>query len=644
MLKKRARYLAVLLVSYLILESVVRLTLFISSFSSVSAMPLDLLRTFGLGLVYDLVAGLFWLIPMALLLLVMPTEWLRKKKGRYPVLLLNFGMNVFAVFTAIALFLFWKEFHTNFNFIAVDYLIYTTEMIGTIWESFNMVLILPAILLAAVILTVVQHRFMPDQFDRKRPLGILLYCVLLACLPALASTVSQDSWRGSVSTNRYNQELAGNGPYGFVHAFFNNELDYDTFYLVQNDRTVMNRLRTLLSAKNVRFANTTDITRHIENRSPLTGKKPNVVLITVESLSSDFCGAFGAQNSFTPHLDELAKRSYIFTNMLATGTRTVRGLEALSISVPPTPGQSILRRPGCEDMDSLAEVFNKEGYNSDFIYGGYGYFDNMNGFFGANGYNVEDRVSLPKEEIFNETIRGVADENLFSQVLKTIDRHYEEGKPAFEMVMTTSNHRPYKFPEKRVNAPQGHREGACRYTDWAINDFLERASKKPWFDNTIFVIVADHQAQAAGKTSLPVNRYRIPCIIYAPKLVQPGQNSRLISQMDLPPTLLGMLGVSYDSRFMGRDIATVPEGQERAFISTYQSLGYVQGKKLVVLEPGKRVDTYQIDNWMTSEYTPVPNDPKLVDDAVTWYQGASYLYRHGLLKRIGYEPAEETGE
>lgn len=193
-----------MLVSYLILESVVRLTLFISSFSSVSAMPLDLLRTFGLGIVYDLVAGLFWLIPMALLLLVMPTEWLRKKKGRYPVLLLNFGMNVFAVFTAIALFLFWKEFHTNFNFIAVDYLIYTTEMIGTIWESFNMVLILPAILLAAVILTVVQHRFMPDQFDRKRPLGILLYCVLLVCLPALASTVSQDSWRGSVSTNRYN--------------------------------------------------------------------------------------------------------------------------------------------------------------------------------------------------------------------------------------------------------------------------------------------------------------------------------------------------------------------------------------------------------------------------------------------------------
>lgn len=608
------------------------------SWQQLSWSPGELLATWLLGLGYDVAAGIFFLAPLGFLLFLLPTSWLVRKRGRYLVGFLTGFISFLTVFAAISLVLFWQEFHTNFNFIAVDYLIYTTEMIGTIVQSFNMVLVVPCILLGTYFVTSLQLSFLPRQLDKyadKSWGSVLTGLVALVVLPVLVGSLVRDEWRENISSNNYNVEIAGNGAACFMHAFFHNELDYNRFYAVRDEKQVLNDLRSYLQTGNATFHNAEDVTRRVQNHSRLSVDRPNVVIITVESLSASFCGAFGAEQSWTPSLDELTKEAYIYTNMYATGTRTVRGLEALSLAVPPTPGQSILRRPNCNDMNSLGNIMNGAGYQSDFIYGGYGYFDNMNEFFSTNGYTIKDRESIPEEEIFNETIWGVADEILFSQVLKSMDEHYQAGQPALEMIMTTTNHRPFIFPEGRIDDKyQGIREGACRYTDWAISDFLKRAQSQPWFDDTIFVIVADHQANVAGKTSLPVNKYHIPCIIYSPKLVAPGKNDRLISQSDLAPTLLGMLGISYDSRFLGRDIAQVKPGDEHVFISTYQSIGYIQGDELVVLEPGKKVKTYHIDDWQTSRYTPVANKENLTNAAITWYQGASYLFKNGLLKSV----------
>ena len=442
--------------------------------------------------------------------------------------------------------------------------------------------------------------------------------------------IVQSDWREKISDNRHNVELAGNGAYEFVRAFFANELDYQTFYLTHDNDEVLRRLRALLTVDNAAFENDSDITRRIVNRNQLSDVKPNVIMITVESLNADFTGAFG-NGDLTPRLDEIAQRSFCFTRMYATGTRTVRGLEALSLSLPPTPGQSILRRKDNADMATLGAIFRAEGYATDFLYGGYGYFDNMNEFFGGNGYEIKDRTTIPDDEIFHETIWGVADEILFSQVLRSMDEHFIKGERAFEMVMTTSNHRPFKFPEGRIDMEEGTRPAAVRYTDWAIGDFIERASSRPWFDETVFVIVADHQALAAGKSTLPVNCYHIPCMIYAPKLIESGRSDRLISQIDLPPTLLGMLGVTYQSKFMGRDIFRAD--RSTVFISTYQLLGMIEGDTLIVLTPNKKIAAYHIDDWETSEYTAIEPSEELIDDTVACYQGASWLYKNGLLKR-----------
>ena len=233
--------------------------------------------------------------------------------------------------------------------------------------------------------------------------------------------------------------------------------------------------------------------------------------------------------------------------------------------------------------------------------------------------------------IHMENIWGIADEDLFSLAITKLDGEHARGNRFFAHIMTTSNHRPYTFPENRIDLPQKHREGAVKYTDWAIGDFFRRSAAKPWFDNTLFVITADHTAKAAGKTNLPPSRYRIPMIWYAPGFIAPGVMGRLMSQSDIGPTLMGWLGLSYTSRFFGYDVFDLEAGRERAFISTYQKLGYLKGKRLVVLDANR--EPIVLDGLPVNPgSSPSPTDQQLINEAISWYQSASLYFRSGQLK------------
>jgi phosphoglycerol transferase MdoB-like AlkP superfamily enzyme len=357
-------------------------------------------------------------------------------------------------------------------------------------------------------------------------------------------------------------------------------------------------------------------------------------MISVESLSGSYMAYKGSKQKITPFLDSLVQHSIFFSNFYATGTRTVRGLEALSLAIPPTPGQSIVRRPHNSNLFSLGNVLSQKGYECKFIYGGNAWFDNMGPYFGANGYSVVDKRDFRKEDIHHTTTWGACDEDIFTQALKECDKSQTAGKLFFNQVLTVSNHRPYTFPKGRIgnNPDDQSRDGAVTYTDWAINDFLVRAKTKPWFDNTVFIIVADHCASAAGKVELPVTGYQIPCFIYAPKLVAPAVINRLVSQIDLLPTLLGLLHLDYSSKFFGYDMNRLELGRERAFISTYQKLGYIKNGNLVILSPRKQADMYRPD-FNTGEAKKVPMDSVLLREAISYYQTASYMFTNGLYEK-----------
>lgn len=313
----------------------------------------------------------------------------------------------------------------------------------------------------------------------------------------------------------------------------------------------------------------------------------------------------------------------MFTNLYATGLRTVRGLEALTLSIPPTPGHAVPMRVNNKGFQTLGGVFAEQGYEPLYIYGGYSYFDNMKDFFGGNGYTVVDRSAIASEQISHETVWGVADEDLFKLAIDQIDQRAAVGKRVFAHVMTTSNHRPFTYPANRIDIASGSgREGAVKYSDWAIGQFIAQASTRPWFSETVFVFVADHTSNGRGRTDLPPENYRIPMIIYAPGLIAAGQVDSLASQIDVAPTLLGMLNVSYNSRFYGQDILREGARHPRALMANYLTVGYMQDGILVSLAPKKRVSLTDVK---TGSGLPLDDSRAkvLIDEAIAYYQVAT---------------------
>ena len=264
----------------------------------------------------------------------------------------------------------------------------------------------------------------------------------------------------------------------------------------------------------------------------------------------------------------------------------------------------------------------KKGYIKNFIYGGYGSFDKMNTFFKSNDYRIIDRDSFSKEEITFSNTWGVCDEDLFARAIRESDNAYQKGKPFFNMLMTVSNHRPYTYPDRKINfhSGKGGRLGAVKYTDYAIGKLIAEAKKKPWFNNTLFVIVADHTARTYSKKSLDPKNYHIPLIIYAPAILPPQKINKLASQIDIAPTLLGLMNISYTSRFYGADL--MKETPDRTYISTDRKLGYVTQDTLIILEPDKKITRYKrTGKNLTKEK--VDNEDEPVKNAIAIFQTVS---------------------
>ncbi len=630
-------------VAFFTIAQVGRVILLVASLGEVS-WDASLAAAFGWGVLYDLGAALLASVPITLILTCLPGSWFSRPRQRVLAHLAGLALTFGLLFCAVAEWVFWDEFSARFNFIAVDYLVYTQEVTRNIRESYPLPLIFSGLLLGAVTVywlglrTRLPSRWLaaPQQPARRRWLVGALWT-----LAAVIAGLTLDSDQLPGFANNYNRELAKNGIWSFFAAFRDNELSYDQFYptLPLDDAFRVLHIELAADGAIPLTSNPYDTLRWVANPGPEV--HPNVIQITVESLSASFLGAFNPSSSLTPNLDALVPQSLVFDHFYATGTRTDRGMEALTLSLPPTPGRSLIKRPHNEDLFTLGSVFKSRGYDTAFIYGGYGYFDNMNYFFANNGYRIVDRAAVGEGDITFANAWGACDEDLYRWTLREADVAYTAFKPFHFFVMTTSNHRPYTYPTGRIDLPPktSGRAGAVKYTDYAIGEFLRNASAKPWFKNTIFVIVADHCASAAGKTDLPVEKYHIPLLIYAPGgQIAAGRVTDLMSQIDYPPTLLGLLHWSYASRFFGWDVRQA-SGDRRALIGNYQDLGLFEPGWLGVLKPLRSVTAFRHDP-LTFSLTPQATTTNYTHETIAYYQTASYLYRTGRYRALA--AAEQT--
>ncbi len=646
-LRSRYSILVNFILFFLIISFITRTILLIEGGSKTDIGLLSLFRVFGKGFVFDLSVALFFCAAYAVYLLVLPQRWNKSIANRIITYISFFIVVLIIMFSFFAEFVFWNEFESRFNFIAVDYLVYTFEVINNINQSYP----LPWLISGMVLLTLLvgfifwKQKVFAYSFNahtrfatRLKISGILLLavsgCSFFVC----------NSW-ADTGTNRYQNEISKAGIFSFFSAFRNNELNYYDFYAKEEEKAIFATVKQGMAGDGVQFTgDAASIRRLIGN--PGEVQHPNVILVTIESLSAGFMQHFGNTQRLTPVLDSLADKSILFTNMYATGTRTVRGMEALTLCVPPTPGNSIVRREGNAHLFNVGTIFRKAGYTSGFFYGGDGYFDNMNNFFGNNGFAITDRggrllpnerfntttrTIIPDERVHFENAWGICDEDLYDAVIRNADKQFDRHQPFFDFVMTTSNHRPFTYPEGKVNIPSGQgREGAVKYTDYAIGRFLQKIRSKPWFANTIVIFVADHCASSAGKNEISVDKYHIPCLVYNLH----GNTAKVISdqcsQIDLFSTLFGLMHWKYESNWYGQNVL-LPAYQPRAWVATYQKLGYLQHDSLVELSPQRQIATYKW-NAATDEQRPIANNALLTRKAIASYQTAYYLYKNGGMK------------
>jgi len=546
----------------------------------------------------------------------------------------------------MAEFPFWEEFGVRFNFIAVDYLIYTYEVVSNINESYPLPIIIITlfVLVAASLFLFKKNRAFTNTFSSEIPfLKRLTVSVPILILSACLLVFLTNSM-AEFSLNSVVNEVAKNGVFSFFRAYRSNELDYEKFYQTLPEKEAYLILKKNLIQENQAY-NSNQIDAILRTTQGSDEIRPNIVMVVIESFSGEFISAFGNQDHITPNFDELTNNSIFFTNLYATGTRTVRGMEALTLSVPPTPGNSIVRRPKNDNLFSIATILKQRNYHPYFIYGGDGYFDNMNSFFGGQGFDIVDRnrgnplsdnikthrYNIPDNEVSFENAWGVCDEDLYKQTLKYANKSSEEKQPFFQVVMTTSNHRPYTFPAGKIDLDQGTRNAAVKYTDFALGKFLKEAKTKPWFSNTVFVVVADHCASSAGKWEININKHHIPAIIYNLKN-EPENINRLTSQIDLLPTLLGYLNWGYDTQFYGKDINQTKPGDERAFIANYRTLGFLKNGVFTQVNDRKGAIQFEVsDDGKSMNETQKPNK-NLINETISYYQTASERFKNGKMK------------
>lgn len=538
------------------------------------------------------------------------------------------------VFNAVSEYFFWNEFGVRYNFIAVDYLIYTNEVIGNIIESYPVIPLFSGILFVSTVVTFFIYGktrdFLSDLPNFSQKLILLISFVGLSLL----SLWFLPKLENPKSDNVFANEITSNGLYKFYYAFTHSELDYFKFYPVLPEKQTEQAFLNYLGGEK--------LLRNIEGKGEEMHK--NVVLISVESLSAEFMKHYGDKENTTPFLDSLAQKSLLFTNFYATGNRTVRGLEALTLCIPPTPGESVVKRKNNKQKFTTGSVFKSKGYQVKYLYGGDSYFDNMKDFFGGNEYEIVDRKSFKPEEVTFANIWGVCDEDMAKKAIQTMNKDAKKGKPFFHHWMTVSNHRPFTYPNGKIDIPGDakSRRGGVKYTDYSIKRFFEMAKKEKWYQNTVFVIVSDHCASSAGKTELPLEGYRIPAMIFSENFIQPQHFHGLMSQIDLMPTLFGLLNFSYQSKFLGYDVFS-KEYQPRAYIGTYQDLGLIKENKLTIISPIRKVKQYDLqqntsdlDSNFNIYYTEKPTkntDSNLEKECIETYQTTSYWLKNNLLNK-----------
>lgn len=568
-------------------------------------------------------------IGIAVVVPLLLAPWLNAHSGAQALTSIWFTLAwAVLIFFEVATPQFIIEYDTRPNRLFIDYLKHPKEVSGMLWKGYKLSVF--SALTIMVILVLQGHEwFSPppvrvDQFDAWEAV-LLSFAAAAACFLAIRGTLrhrpinpSMVAYCGDSLLNT----LPLNSVYSVIYAIYGikNERSAATAYGSMDDAEVHQRVLDTAGLPDVRIG-TAIPSLHFQ-KARHDGERPlNVVLIVEESLGAQYVGNLGG-SGMTPCLDALAESAWNFTRAYATGTRSVRGLEAVTAGFPPTLSDAVLRLSGSQQrFFTLAQLLKPRGYRSHFIYGGEAHFDNMKSFFMGNGFDELHEQAQFSNPAFVGTW-GVSDEDMFSKLHEVLESAGDT--PVCTLAFSVSNHSPWEYPAGRIAVRDNPAtvQNTVRYADWALGDFFDKARASGYWDNTVFLVVADHDSRVGGASLVPLRHFHIPALILG-GTIQPRRDDRIISQIDLPVTLLSLMGVSAMHPMIGHDLTGA--GGQRAMMQYGDNYGYLKDDILTVLGPGRKVDQYRYR--APDHYMPVLLDRDLAREALAHALWPTLVYR-----------------
>ena len=574
---------------------------------------LAIVKTLGVLLLTSSVSFLFVMQAYVFYLLILPHD---KQNSRLDKIITTATFFVFAVSAlckgAVSQ-IFWEEFSSSFNYIVIDYIIFTHQVLGNLEHAYPIAKILIAIFVTAIIFTILAYRWLFTEI--KAPaFGRRLFQSIIYGMVCILAYININVADMEISPNSFNDEIAKEGAFSLFNSLHKNEIEYDKFYLTNSQTDNLQILQKIFGSKNITFINPKkNITRQISSFKP--EKRANVMLVIMRGISSEHLNA--KHKGYIPNLQKLSTQSLYFPNTYATTPSTFGALEAIDLSLPPLPGLSLFGLPNNQQPHGLGAIFKSKGYDTKWIYASYGVLDQTDKFLAEGDFEILDRSKWQKGDISYADLLSASDEDLYNKALSEADKSFASDKPFFSLLLTSSNRYPYSLPDSFTGFPEtaNRRQKAVIYSDYAIGQFLERAKDKPWFDNTIFVFVADRASRKSRLPDATLETYKIPLLIYAPKLIKARQINTEISQIDVAPTILGLLNFNYESSFYGTD-ALGKDYVSRLFFSRWQKIGYKSNNIEIRLIPGKKYS-------VTPETTNAKEAQKYLNEAIAFYQQAA---------------------
>ncbi len=549
------------------------------------------------------------------------------------------------VYMENATFPFFAQYDVRPNYKFVEYLEYPKEVFGMIMADYKLALVLALVMMALlgwIYLKVSKGDFIKvyDDVYWKRlalfiPLGLLLFIGIRSSFGHRAANNSDAMY----SSNRVINEITKNSMYSVAYSIYANKKFSSKVIKQYGKMKTKEALRRTEARLNIQSIDRQSHFSRMEKTHFKQEKPKNLVIFLQESVGAQFVEAVGGEKGITPEFNRLAKEGLLFTDLYSNGTRSIRGIAGIVAGNFAVPGKGVLKRSKSQsDWFTIARLFKPLGYETSFIYGGESRFDNMKGWFLGNGF---DKV-MDQEKMENPCFVGtwgICDDEVVTYADNEFTAMHEANKPFMSVVFSTSNHSPFDFPEDKIDLVDGEEKksvkNAIRYADFAVGQMIKKAKANGYYENTVFLIVADHNVRVYGDDIVPVNMFHIPGLILGGG-IEAQVYEKTSTQPDIIATALDLVGVDFTYPIMGHSIFS-DKKQQLAFMQFNNNYALMDKDRIAVLRPGKSANTYRYDRneslALTDKHlTEIEHDEELEKDVLAFILSMNHLYDNGLFK------------